>query len=134
MSNIVPIMSAATENPNETPEFDAWDAFWTLYPRHESKKDAAAAWEKIGPSQHVPILVAVTAWRKIWAAEGRERTTIPYPATWLRGERWDDEVPPEFEKQLRASHVVATVPDLPRKSGEIPAHVLAQIAKLKAAK
>lgn len=133
MSNVVQLTGAPIENPNEAPELDPWDAFWTLYPRHECKKDAALAWSKISTADHVAILVAITQWRKIWAAENRQRHMTPLPATWLRAERWEDEVPPEFSTATRAP-ATTSMPELPRKSGEIPAFVLAQIAKLKAGK
>lgn len=110
---------------------DMWDAFWTLYPRREAKKDAMKAWSQINARAHVPILTAITEWRKVWYAQGRDSRTIPYPATWLRGERWEDEIPAEFVRPTHSSHVATKLADLPAKSGEIPAHVLAQIAKLR---
>ena len=119
------------------PEINAaptFDDFWTLFPRREAKKDAAKAWTQINPADYVPILVAIVEWRKIWYAQMRDSRMIPLPATWLRGERWTDEIPPEFARPTHASQASTTLPDLPRKSGEIPAHVLAQIAKLRAGK
>ena len=121
----------ANEAKSEPQLVDAWDAFWMLYPRREAKKDAMKAWSQINARAHVPILTAVTEWRRIWHAQGRDSRTIPYPATWLRGERWEDEIPPEFTQV--AARAATTLPELPPKSGDIPAHVLAQIAKLKRA-
>jgi len=123
------LVTTSDEIVNAAPTFDD---FWTLFPRHEARKDAAKAWTQINPADYVPILIAIVEWRKVWYAQMRDSRMIPLPATWLRGERWTDEIPPEFS---RPAQIAATnLPDLPRKSGEIPAHVLAQIAKLKASR
>lgn len=115
--------------PQNDAEFDYWDAFWTLYPRREAKKDARQAWRSVPPRDYVAVLVAVAEWRKIWAAQMRDSRMTPLAGTWLRGERWEDEVPHEFTPA--AARPMTVLPEMPRKSGEIPAHVLAQIAKLK---
>lgn len=76
---------------------DDFEAFWTQYPRQKGKGNARVAYKKaakrIGDKQ---LLAATTA----FGADCREglRTGriedvkyIPHPATWLNGERWDDE-------------------------------------------
>lgn len=113
----------------QEPALDHWEAFWILFPRREAKKDAHKAWSQISPRLHVSILTAIVEWRQVWNAQGRDSRTIPMAGTWLRGERWDDEVPQEFIPS--AARPMTVLPEMPRKSGEIPAHVLAQIAKLK---
>lgn len=67
--------------------------FWAAYPKKHSKGDAFRAWKALGAKR--PPLSAILA------AIARQRTTeqwkrdggqyIPYPATWLRGHRWDDD-------------------------------------------
>src|SRR5690348_10270481 len=69
-------------------EVDAWEAFWLLYPRHEAKKDARKAWSKIDPARHGEILASLVEWRKVLL--DRELNFRPLPASWLRGERWED--------------------------------------------
>ena len=80
-------------NP-ETPELglsveDAFNQFWASYPKKKSKPDALAAWRKLKLAAKLPeILAAIkvaTASRE-WADE----QFIPYPATWLRAEGWND--------------------------------------------
>lgn len=73
---------------------EGFDEFWKAYPRKVAKAEARKAWqqtEKIRP----PIEQLIAA---IKAQSGTEQWMrgngqfIPYAATWLRGERWEDEV------------------------------------------
>lgn len=107
---------------------DAFDDFWTLYPRHDAKKAARQAWAKIDASLHIPILISVADWRRVWNARDDHRYT-PMPASWLNGERWEDEIPNEF-RRTHASHVPAA-PAAPSERTEMPANVRALIAKLR---
>jgi hypothetical protein len=71
---------------------DDFEQFWKIYPRKCAKGDARKAWiqtEKIRPPM-AALLKAVYAARasKAWLKDSGE--FIPYPATWLRQERWDD--------------------------------------------
>lgn len=74
-------------------EPDEFESFWKLYPKKVAKGDARKAWlqtTKIRPAIAV-LLKAIYAARasKGWLKD--EGEYIPYPATWLRQERWDDE-------------------------------------------
>jgi hypothetical protein len=67
-----------------------FDKFWEAYPRKIAKGDARKAWtqtQKIRPELDF-ILRAIEAQKETW----ENPKFIPYPATWLRAERWDDEV------------------------------------------
>ena len=69
-----------------------FDRFWQLYPKKVAKADARKAWkqtESIRPDLET-IIKAIQAACKTeqWMRGGGQ--FIPYPATWLRGERWDD--------------------------------------------
>ena len=71
-----------------------FDTFWRAYPKRVAKGDAKKAWsqtQNIRPA--LPYLLAAIEsqmrsdqWRK------NDGQFIPYPATWLRQERWDDEL------------------------------------------
>lgn len=102
-----------------------WDDFWTLYPRRVAKKDAQKAWAQMSEAQRMSAVVACANWRKIWAAKDAEY--LPYPASWLRGERWEDELPSSVS---HASHVPAQSQE--QKRGEMPAHVRELLARLRA--
>lgn len=67
--------------------------FWPAYPRHDGKKDALKAWEKICPDQAlVAEIISALAWQSAsW--RDRESKFIMLPATYLRGERWKDAPP-----------------------------------------
>ena len=66
--------------------------FWQIYPRKCSKKDAMKAWSKLKPAEQVKALEALPNHIKNWS--GNALMFIPYPATWIRGERWEDELQP----------------------------------------
>ena len=71
-----------------------FDKFWAIYPRKVAKADARKAWAQtkdIRPDI-TKLLSAVHAACKTeqWMKSGG--AFIPYPATWLRGERWEDEL------------------------------------------
>lgn len=72
----------------ETPTFED---FWAIYPRHQSKKDARKAWERIDPSLYGTIITAAYHWRAHWLKRG-ELQYVPHAARWLNGERWEDEI------------------------------------------
>ena len=73
---------------------DGFETFWNAYPRKVAKAEARKAWkqtEAIRPDMDT-LLHAIKAACKTeqWMKSGG--AFIPYPATWLRGERWDDEL------------------------------------------
>ena len=73
---------------------DEFNEFWKHYPKKVAKADARKAWEQtkaIRPDL-TKLLTALLAQCKTeqWMKSGG--MFIPYPATWLRGERWDDEL------------------------------------------
>lgn len=71
-----------------------FEAFWALYPKKKSKGRAKTVWDKLDPSgeiiraimEKLPLLMASEEWTK---DGGRY---IPYPATWLNAEGWNDEI------------------------------------------
>lgn len=68
--------------------------FWAAYPRKIGKKDALKAFQKIKPNDDLlqTMLDAVAKQSKShdWLKEGGR--FVPHPTTWLRGERWSDDV------------------------------------------
>ena len=72
-----------------------FDLFWSAYPRHVDKQRARKAWAKLKPDEALveTILRAVKAQAACeqWTRDGG--AYIPYPATWLNGRRWEDELP-----------------------------------------
>lgn len=70
-----------------------FDRFWGTYPRKVGRVDALKAWGKVQPDEALvlTILAALSHQRMwpMWTKNGGE--SIPYPATWLNGRRWEDE-------------------------------------------
>ena len=64
--------------------------FWREYPRHKKMKDAWKAWQQANPALTV-VLESLAAHKKSqdWR---RGPQYIPYPATWIRAEQWDDDL------------------------------------------
>lgn len=75
-----------------------FESFWSTYPRKLARKDAEKAWRQIHPAKQLDVVKALRAHVEAWKRKGTEKQFIPYPATWLRGERWEDEIdlPPEM--------------------------------------
>lgn len=75
--------------PKAEPE--SFDVFWAAYPLKHAKKDARKAWGQLSPSpglvvricEHLALRVKTRQWREGY---------IPLPATFIRGERWEDEL------------------------------------------
>lgn len=99
------------KNPKLTPEqrremqrrFDLW---WEMYPRKVDKVEAVKIWMRLAPNadlfhQITEALVDQIEgedWKRRMAEAGAR--LLPYPSTWLRRQRWLDEVeesPPPAE-------------------------------------
>lgn len=128
MGNLV-LAAFGDMEPGEKIAVDPFADFWCLYPRHEAKRDAMKAWSSLTPAEQTAATIAAADWRAVWRAQGREQHHIPLPATWLRGARWEDELPAGTGPQ-HASHV----PVAPAKAferGEMPDYVKALLAKMR---
>lgn len=81
-----------------------FDYFWKFQIKKVSKKDAEKAWDKIfSPLKNSKqlmydmakqIMRGIKGYIPIWKlmAENNDSTKIPYPATWLNGRRWEDDL------------------------------------------
>lgn len=71
-------------------DFETW---WKAYPRKVAKLDASKAWAKaiklVTPEQ---LTEALEACKRSWQAKRRTSEFIPHAATWLNGQRWEDDV------------------------------------------
>ena len=64
--------------------------FWNLYPKKKKKKEALSAWLKASPP--IQLVLNAIAWQKKqrdWIKE--DGKFIPHPATYINGNRWEDE-------------------------------------------
>ena len=71
---------------------DLFLTFWKAYPKKKAKKAAEKAFFKLNPSEGLleKMLEALERQKKSreWQEDGGQY--IPYPATWINGERWED--------------------------------------------
>ena len=70
-----------------------FDEFWKAYPKKRSKGDAEKAWKSVKANSHFKeILEAVEKQKQSWDWKKDGGQFIPYPATWLRRKKWEDEI------------------------------------------
>lgn len=73
---------------------DAFEAFWKVFPRHEDKKKARAAWPKaLKVADAGTLTVEAARYAVRMRRERREPSKVLHATTWLNGERWNDEAP-----------------------------------------
>ena len=88
------------------PEDPLFLAFWEKYPKKRSKGDARRAWAKIAPDEALltHMLSTIEKMRQCpdWQRDGGQY--VPYPASWLNAEGWED--CPLIEKTAAPPRVV----------------------------
>ena len=96
---------------NNTPlaNTDDFYMFWDNYPKKVAKQAAVKAWKKLNPDHELAekIAIAVQRWKRTdeWRKEGGQ--FVPYPATWLNGRRWEDEIPENKPAQAPVKAIAA---------------------------
>jgi hypothetical protein len=91
-----------------------WETFWATYPRRVAKPAARKAWDRalrrVGGDASVIVLGAA----RYRDDPNREAQFTAHPATWLNGDRWEDEALPErtdgMNRTERALRRVANLP------------------------
>jgi len=83
-----------TKTKNKKAREIRFEAFWNAYPRHEGKANAKKAFDKIDPDDMLIDVMILNIEKQKQSAQWKENNGqfIPYPATWLNGKRWEDEV------------------------------------------
>ncbi|QNR43475.1 phage replication protein [Pseudomonas syringae] len=75
---------------------DLFPKFWKLYPNKKGKAAAEKVWRKLKVNDDLFNLIAQGLAKQCaslaWTKDGGR--FIPHPATWLNGQRWEDEVQP----------------------------------------
>ena len=105
-----------TESKNKNKNKDKclkadFDLFWDAYPKKKAKQDAEKAFAKVAvPVQVLLDAIEVQKKSEDWTKENGQ--FIPYPATWLNGKRWEDQIGPEAatatgERQLDDDEIAA---------------------------
>lgn len=98
----------AKSNASSAEDSEGFDAFWTLYPKKTAKKDALKAWKKIRSRDCSRIMRGLFDHLNCdqWSRDGG--SYIPNPATWLNGERWNDEVKP-YDQQQKSNRPLSAI-------------------------
>lgn len=80
-----------TSAPTAQERDDAFEEFWSTYPRKIAKGAARKAWTKAIKDGHDPTVITAGAARFADQRRGQDTKYTPHPATWLNAERWGDE-------------------------------------------
>lgn len=71
---------------------DRFDEFWSRYPRKTGKANARKSWDK-AIRKHTAETILAGLEANMRDLGSREPQYVPHAATWLNGERWNDEPP-----------------------------------------
>lgn len=96
------LSSSKEEESRERERDEIAEEIYMRYPRKIGKaKGIEAIMTALKTVPQEKILRALDASIRLWELEGRDRQFIPYPATWIHGNPWDDELssPAEIESQ-----------------------------------
>lgn len=66
--------------------------FWYRYPKKVAKLDAQRAWARLSRADQRSCLDRLPMIIAHWQLSGTQRRFIPYPATFLNGRRWEDDL------------------------------------------
>lgn len=102
-----PISAHAAKNQQHEAADDGFAAFWLAYPRKVAKADAVKAWKRVKPKDRPAVMAALDVQKASdgWTKDGGK--FIPYPASWIRAERWMDEQPTQGSTAPAADSVFA---------------------------
>lgn len=91
-SSISNIASNIVEN-----KYCSFDDFWKLYPKKVGKAQAEKAWTKLKVDEPLfeAMKKAIECQKR--SKQWKDKQYIPYPATWLNGRRWEDELEDQNE-------------------------------------
>jgi hypothetical protein len=109
---------------------DEFDTFWSAYPRKAGKGAAKTAWTKaVSKASAAHIIAAAERYRD---DPNREDGFTAHAATWLNGERWDDDpLPsraqssPAMQRHRRNLEFLATLDEEPRQMSDLELAYLA---------
>jgi hypothetical protein len=85
--------------------------FWTTYPRKKDKKKAFRIWTDLNCHEKANTIIEKLKTQIAHDPQWQDAHFIPYPTTYLRNERWEDEVevvsskiiPPPSRNEIRST-------------------------------
>lgn len=100
----VPLINRNEPSITRESEFES---FWDAYPRKVAKGSAKKAWIRLAKQESLPPITELLEAVKAYAESGTEKRFIAYPATWLNGERWSDNLETKSASVKVSSHNAA---------------------------
>jgi hypothetical protein len=101
-NNTEPIPDSNTDNKTDSNTDINFNIFWNEYPKKQGKAKAQHAFKKmIKKMPDIETLIDILKTHKI---EWKDYQFIPLPATWLNGERWNDEIKTTAIKETKTKH------------------------------
>lgn len=86
-------VSRKTDSKKSKNKVSGFDEFWAVYPNKKDKTKSREIWQKLAPDEALKkkMIEAVKQQAKSdeWTKDGGQ--FVPYPSTWLRRRRWEDE-------------------------------------------
>lgn len=120
MSDLFPLEKQPVGKKDDA-DFEIW---WKHYPRKIAKGDARKAWNStaaIRPRLEKLIRAVIVARaQEDWQREGGKY--VPYPATWLRAERWEDVHEVEIDRVKDGKAWTETVSGIEARAKELGMH------------
>lgn len=108
-NNIQSIPEKTKKTGNTAEYIRSFERFWEVYPKKVARQDALKAWCAMKPNDMLvaDIIRAVERTKSghEWTAENGR--FIPYPGTYLRGQRWMD----KSEVDINGGHAIREQPD-----------------------
>lgn len=100
--------------PKAAPDWkpERFEGFWRMYPVKKSKQAAIRAWDSLRPDDGLLAVMGRALQRQLASEDWRRGFGVPYPATWLNGQRWEDEDNPA----RKTAPAAQTLPAVPRLS------------------
>ena len=88
---------------------EAFNTFWANWPNRKAKGEARKAWRQVnGESHFEAIMQAIPAY--VADVQSKQWLNWCHPASWLRGERWEDEYDEPARPPRVTNRVVAQKP------------------------
>jgi len=83
-----------------------FEEFWKAFPKKASKGSALKAWNKLRPGKELreKIMAAIERAKKSEQWNRENGRFIPYPATWLNAQGWEDELEPQNKAKAQTTY------------------------------
>jgi hypothetical protein len=91
------LLEKNTKERKTNKEKDLFDSFYSEYPRKSAPGDAFKAFKSaLRRASYEDIIAGLLRYK---AGDLPEKRFIPYPATWLRGDSWENEIAPSPDSE-----------------------------------